>query len=238
MATCRSTPGDMDCGKTAGNERPNFSQTCSLLSQYLKEKGTFGDLGLCIFRGAEETGAPEMLRPTATPTMNFLMMDDEKPADVPRGSMKPLDLFHRQIRKEDSSKMADASGTTQKQPPEAAAQMTIFYAGQVMVFSDFPAEKVKEIMLLASKASMVQNPRQPGLLKVSHNPIQDRIQRPADTIVTDLPIARRASLHRFLEKRKDRITAKSPYPAAAPDAPAPKPSDGKTWLGLSAQPTQ
>lgn len=33
------------------------------------------------------------------------------------------------------------------------AQMTIFYGGQVFVFNDFPADKAKEVMLLASKGS-------------------------------------------------------------------------------------
>lgn len=64
MATGHSSPADMlsfqpDCGKPAGKalpEKPNFSQTCSLLSQYLKEKGTFGDVSLCMSRSAEENG--------------------------------------------------------------------------------------------------------------------------------------------------------------------------------------
>nr|GEY20320.1 hypothetical protein [Tanacetum cinerariifolium] len=46
-----------------------------------------------------------------------------------------------------------------------------------------------------------------------------------------LPIARKASLARFLEKRKDRITARSPYQVQESS----KQEDGKSWLGLGAQ---
>lgn len=37
----------MDSGRFSG-QRSNFSHTCALLSQYLKEKGSFGDLSLGI----------------------------------------------------------------------------------------------------------------------------------------------------------------------------------------------
>lgn len=93
------------------------------------------------------------------------------------------------------------SGATQKQPE--AAQMTIFYAGQVITFNDFPADKVKEIMMLARKLStstgsnphlaafpgpnLVKNPMNPGVM-IPPNPIQDRIQRPAaETIASGKP---------------------------------------------------
>lgn len=45
--------------------------------------------------------------------------------------------------------LCDSVGNSE---PEKA-QMTIFYNGQVMVFNDFPADKVKEIMLLAGKGT-------------------------------------------------------------------------------------
>lgn len=37
-------------------EKSAFSQTCSLLSQYLKENGTFGDLSLGMMRNLEANG--------------------------------------------------------------------------------------------------------------------------------------------------------------------------------------
>lgn len=141
--------------------------------------------------------------------------------------------------------------------------MTIFYAGQVIVFNDFPADKAKEVMLMASKGSP-HNYTPPGTPTLSpaknayspetvksrvdpgpsrglppHHPVNNMIQvcipgLPEPTgsgndlillsvdygknyeslsslllmfhfpVIADLPIARRNSLHRFLEKRKDR----------------------------------
>lgn len=53
-------------------------------------------------------------------------------------------------------------------------------------------------------------------------------------VFADLPIARRASLTRFLEKRKDRLTAKVPYHRE--EAAAPKKEEHKApWLGLGGQ---
>lgn len=41
-------------------------------------------------------------------------------------------------------------------------QMTIFYAGKVMVFDEFPAAKAEEIMMLARKSSAAFAPPSPA----------------------------------------------------------------------------
>ncbi|CAA3021895.1 Hypothetical predicted protein [Olea europaea subsp. europaea] len=143
-------------------------------------------------------------------------------------------------------KKTDLSGT--KSEPETA-QMTIFYCGQVMVFEDFPAEKAKEIMLLASKSSsqnhsttaaaaalappsMVQSPAESATNIPVATPVSTFVHNPPQpSLASDLPIARKNSLARFLEKRKDRITSKAPYQAMAP----PKPIKTEEWLGLAPQ---
>ncbi|XP_065865062.1 protein TIFY 11d [Euphorbia lathyris] len=143
-------------GKASPEKSSNFAQTCNLLSQYLKERGS----NLCdISRKLEPTGqeAPRT-------TLNLLPNTDNS---------KSMDLFPQFVAD-------DLRKTT---PP----QMTIFYAGKVIVFDDIPAEKAKEIMAFANTA-------------------------PAQELnFLDLPIARRASLQRFFEKRRDRVTARAPY---------------------------
>lgn len=128
------------------------------------------------------------------------------------------------------------------------APLTIFYAGQVIVYDDFPADKVEEIMSIARNGiSQTQNPSayahtqtQPSVIPniiIPGNFNQQHPHAPSAPIVsgnffgfllfltqlmriflcygscfsdhkfqfyTDLPIARKASLHRFMEKRKDR----------------------------------
>ncbi|WOH11347.1 hypothetical protein DCAR_0830829 [Daucus carota subsp. sativus] len=179
----------VDSGRSSGQKTPeksSFSQTCSLLSQYLKEKGSLGDLSLGI--GFESNGTtPPTPAAAAAATMNLFPVT-EKPA-----------------------------------------QMTIFYGGQVVVFNDLPAEKAKEIMMLASKAcSSFTQPEIPASPKVvaANSLVQTQRRQP---IVSDLPIARKASLTRFLEKRKDRITARAPYASSET-----KPAESKSWLGLAA----
>ncbi|XWS70102.1 hypothetical protein CRYUN_Cryun03dG0020400 [Craigia yunnanensis] len=220
-------------------EKTSFTQTSSLLSQYLKEKGSFGDLTLGMTCNAEANGTPEK-----RPTMNLFPLN-EKSGDVcgrnvaaPR-NLRSMDLFPQQagfsssVAKDDGLKRVDSSVTSMNKftavEPQTA-QMTIFYGGQVIVFNDFPADKAKEIILLASKGSSQNNSFNPNPAKTnapftSSYPIESGIGAPPTSNVVpnfgnsvtqeciqpaqqpipgDLPIARRASLHRFLEKRKDR----------------------------------
>ncbi|KAF7146880.1 hypothetical protein RHSIM_Rhsim03G0226700 [Rhododendron simsii] len=257
-----------ESGRFAGQRAPekstNFTQTCSLLSQYLKEKGTFGDLSLGMTRGPDTNGIPETSPQMAATTMNLFPVAN-KLGDVSGASTRntalmmsrnltSTELFPQNsgLVKEEISKKVDSSGN--KSEP-GTAQMTIFYGGRVIVFNDFPADKAKEIMLLASNGSShnlgtyastpVQKPIEPTsmvptnpsiLSDIGTNMVPERVQRPPQPIVADLPkIARKASLTRFLEKRKDRITARAPYVTSNSTAFPPKPAENKTWLGLAAQ---
>ncbi|CAH9118580.1 unnamed protein product [Cuscuta europaea] len=184
-------------------EKPSFAQTCNLLSRYLNGKGNFSDLGLQI-RGKLEAagsinshalGKPDVA--PATPTINFLAnMGKSNPA--PQIDLNSTDL----VLEHNSVDRASA------REPNKTAPLTIFYSGEVLVFDDFPADKAREVLSLASKVS---SPAASGVFPtVSPTP-----QAPfhfSRSNVSGLPIARRSSLHRFLEKRKDRSAARAPYP--------------------------
>nr|ATD10401.1 jasmonate ZIM-domain protein JAZ10 [Fragaria x ananassa] len=84
--------------------------------------------------------------------------------------------------------------------------MTVFYGGSVAVFEVTP-EKFESIVKLAMEekfkaaraADRPQESKQQQLVNVD-GPLNE-----------DLPIARRKSLQRFLEKRKERLNTVSPY---------------------------
>ncbi|XP_009621436.1 protein TIFY 10A [Nicotiana tabacum] len=222
----------VDSGKVTG-QKSQFSQTCNLLSQFLKKKGSFGDLNnLGIYRSFEPIGNQ------TTTTMNLLPMIEKSGDSAENNSQKPMNLFPQEVI------------STAKSEPEKA-QMTIFYGGQVIVFDDFPADKANEIMKLASKKNnnkqnlasnifsyaMVNNKKSAESVTInSTQELRTRTQVPiSQSSVADLPIARRNSLTRFLEKRKDRITSTAPYQICNKKVADSKNEENKAWLGLGAQ---
>lgn len=134
-----------------------------------------------------------------------------------------------------------------------ASQMTIFYGGQVLIFDDIQADKAKDIMSFASTgmsqnqndyaytfpATISANPSRPFpfLMNIipttANNSVQEHPQAPSKPVISDLPLARKASLHRFLEKRKDRIAARAPYQTSNPMAALNKPAESMPWLTLA-----
>ncbi|KAK4342345.1 hypothetical protein RND71_038161 [Anisodus tanguticus] len=202
----------VDSGRLAG-QKSHFSQTCSLLSQYLKVKGSFGNLSLGFHRNFDSPGST---------TMDLL------PKIEKSGESKSMNLFPAMKSESEPEK----------------AQMTVFYGGQVIVFNDFPADKAKEIMLMATTTNNTPMvPPKPAesvadLVTPAVNMVPS--QMPSQSIVSvfaDLPMARRASVTRFLEKRKDRLTEKAPYQISNlhKQTASPKVEENKAWLGLGAQ---
>ncbi|KAE9601578.1 hypothetical protein Lal_00040671 [Lupinus albus] len=215
-------------------EKFTFSQTCSLLSQYLKEKGTFGDLTLgmtCNTQtiGSSETSCLSAMDLFPTKENNLTTMD----------LLSPHIAYNSHSTKEVPTLVNTSAFKSVDKEPKTS-QLTIFYGGQVIVYDDFPAEKAEEIMSFARKG--ISQNQKPSMIPsiIPANLIQDHphLAPPTTPIVCDLPIARKASLHRFLEKRKDRIAAKAPYKAsnamAAPNKPA---DESMAWLGLAAKST-
>lgn len=213
-------------------EKSNFAHTCNLLSQYVKERGGIKDLNLVGISGKKETTGKS---DATIPTVNFLSsIENVRQSSMQQG--KTVDSLPK-----------FASVVPEKEAMESTknSQMTIFYGGKVLVFDDLPADKAREVMQLASSgcssggdlavARTEKYSSADALPSSSKAPVhvsaQERPQTQAEANTSDLPIARRSSLHRFLEKRKDRAVARGPYHQAQ-NAPSSSSSKNEEQLEL------
>ncbi|XP_054805506.1 protein TIFY 3B, partial [Prosopis cineraria] len=114
------------------------------------------------------------------------------------------------------------------------SQLTIFFNGNVCVYDGIPAEKVHEIICIAASAAKsadmknaIQSsftspiPTRPSSPQGNPNnlaspkPLCFPGQKSSICGLQEFPIARRQSLQRFLEKRRDRLGSRAPYPSPA-----------------------
>ncbi|KAL0441334.1 UNVERIFIED_CONTAM: protein TIFY 10b [Sesamum radiatum] len=328
MSSLRHLSGGRRQGK--GPEKTNFVQTCNLLSQYIKGKGSLRDLNLEI--GGKVESLEAIVKPGSS-----LAASASTTVDLPRNNGKSAERSLEQqpsknpvphVARPDSSIVivedAPIKACTSKEgttTDSKTAQLTIFYSGRVLVFDDYPTDKVRDLVSMAKKSSSQMsygilsktiqekpNPastsvareglpprpqagggKQPvvissNICKEKTNPTttataastsseregfppwpqagsgkqpvaissntsmetdstttgavasssrtQEQLSPQSEANGSDLPIARRSSLHRFLAKRKDRAAVRGPYHNQEHPASSSSKSDEQIDLNL------
>ncbi|XP_076881145.1 protein TIFY 10A-like [Bidens hawaiensis] len=187
------------CFPASGNEKSSFAKTCNRLSSFMKEKRSPRDLrinGKFNVKGKPEASSPAAQKNTTTIDLLSNMENTVQTSSV---NLLPqyvtLDSFCNSV---DSSEPVPATDSK-------TGQMTIFYGSQVLVFDCVSADKARDMMLAASGNQI------PNRIQSASPSVSPREAFESEENESDLPIARRASVHRFLAKRKDRATERAPY---------------------------
>ncbi|CAK8560479.1 unnamed protein product [Lathyrus sativus] len=210
-----SLPNTLSDGRrTAGKapEKFKFSQTCSLLSQFLKEKRISGDSASGMFGKIEPKGGAKDLFGNMQNSEGGLRLNASAMDSLPQLVENPC------------IKKSNTRSTTAPEKP----QLTIFYAGKMLVFDAFAPSNATEIMELATKlasenSNTEENP--PSALVTSEKPKSKESQIPQTNTTAlekskpenqtncsdSMRYPRRASLLKFLEKRKERVISRGPY---------------------------
>ncbi|WOL13812.1 protein TIFY 10b-like [Canna indica] len=214
----------------------SFSNTCRLLSQLLKEKRGFAGL---------HTVHAQVKSPTTMkllPGLDVLGEEDATRNSQEQSCTNYMDLFPKHSGFDHSDVLPNITSEIKK---EEKGQLTIFYGGRGLVFDNFPADKAMNLIQMAGKESTSFSKPHTSAPAGDDDGASGEppLALPPDESfakanASDMPIARRNSLHRFLEKRKDRISTKAPYQlndtaaALASTSGAKADSIIQSWLNL------
>ncbi|PWA58763.1 ZIM-domain protein 1 [Artemisia annua] len=185
-------------------ENSSFATTCNRLSSFLKAKGSLRNVA--IHANLDDIGKQEL----SSPSTIDLLSNMESPVEakktdepvIPLPEYVSFDLFCKQ---------EDLARKTSDANESKTEQMTVIYDGQVLVFDGVSADKAREMMLAASGASSSNNHVENRVQKASTSNTPCESFETREQVGLELPIARRASLNKFLAKRKDRANERAPY---------------------------
>ncbi|XP_076925250.1 protein TIFY 11B-like [Bidens hawaiensis] len=187
-----------------------FLHTCNRLSLFLKEKGNIRDLNFEIHAKFDHIAKGIYIYIYILFVTSFNCFSSIYKISI----MKKTPQMDKSTSINHLPQYVTLDSSCEPVTNAKTEQMTIFYEGQVLVLDDVSADRARDLMLMAKNG---------GIVKKVENRIESKARvdvsgsKEASKAVvqgkdSDLPIARRASLHKFLTKRKDRATVRAPAP--------------------------
>ncbi|KAL7140419.1 hypothetical protein ABFS83_09G119800 [Erythranthe nasuta] len=225
----------------AAPEKTNFAQTCNLLSRYINEKGSLRDLNFEIGGKLESLEDLVSVKPASASTMNVLpnkgksvQPSSEKHTSLRSSIIIVEDDANEASTREETRKVAKNAQLT----IFYSGKMLVFDDYSVDNVRELVSVAKKGSSKMSygilSTNTLQQKPNPASLREGlpprpqagnSSNTCKEKINCTADRDVAstsrsyeqlptqsdDLPIARRSSVHRFMEKRKERAVMRGPY---------------------------
>nr|XP_011457581.1 PREDICTED: protein TIFY 3A-like [Fragaria vesca subsp. vesca] len=136
-------------------------------------------------------------------------MEVDGKTDFPRNNLRRLPSLLEQVLLPQLRSSGEVEATPSKD--KTTKQLTIFFDGVINVYNNIPVDKAQEILRLAGESSslkpVVAERAKPDVRKPSNKSELLSVSK----LRAGIPLARRYSLQRFLEKRRDRVISRSPY---------------------------